>query len=313
MSQTTPLKIAFMGSAGFSIPTLEAIIDSSHELAAVYCQRPKLAGRGHKEQKCTTHLWAEERGVPVYTPKTFRDEEAVQQFQQQNFDLAIVAAYGLLLPKSILEAPKMGCVNIHGSLLPRWRGAAPVHAAILAGDEISGVTLMQLDEGLDTGDMLYKIQCDVNPNYTGGELHDVIAELGKQATAHFLKDPSSDEFKPIKQPEEGVTYAGKVSREDAKIDWSLPAIDIVRQIRAYNPWPVSWCEDEQQSRLKIFAAEVMELDIQAEPGTILDDQLTIACGNDVLAIQSLQRPGKNIQSAQEFLRGYKLDKGQRLF
>lgn len=304
MHVSESLNIVFMGSAAFSIPVIEAIHESHHQLKAIYCQRPKPAGRGYQEQKCATHIWADEHNIPVITPKNFKQAEDIEQFQAAEYDLAIVAAYGLILPQSILDAPKYGCINVHASLLPRWRGASPINMSILSGDSESGVTLMQMDIGLDTGDMVYKIACPITDGMSAGHLHDKLAVLGKEATAHYLKDPFSKEFSPVKQPEEGVTYASKITRDDAKIDWSLDAQSIMRVINGYNPWPVAWSETDKGDRLKIFEAEQVEIDHNETAGVILDDQLTIACGDGAIRILSLQRPGKKRQSSEEFSKGY---------
>ena len=234
------LRLAFMGTPDFAASSLRALIDAGHEVACVYSQPPRPAGRGHQVQRSPVHVLAEERGIPVRTPKSLRNAEAQAEFAALDLDCAVVAAYGLILPQPILDAPRMGCLNIHASLLPRWRGAAPIQRAILAGDAETGVTIMQMDAGLDTGAMLLKGTVPITAETTAGSLHDALAELGAGLIVQALDGLAEGRLTAEPQPSEGVTYAAKLSRDDGRLDWSQPADFIERQVRALNPWPGVW-------------------------------------------------------------------------
>ena len=302
-----PLKLAFMGSPDFAVPALKALVAAGHEVAAVYAQPPKPAGRGQKEQPCPVHAAALELGLTVRTPSKLRKhEDELEYFQGLGLDAAVVAAYGLILPQEFLDAPKRGCLNIHGSLLPRWRGAAPIQAAIAAGDVETGITIMQMEAGLDTGPMLRREALPIGATDTSADLHDKLADLGAKLILQELAEPSA----PIAQNDALSNYAPKLSREDARLDFRLPASVLERRIRAYYPWPgaLSLLGDIV---LKILAAEV----VQGEgiPGTLLPGGLTIACGENALRVTRLQRAGKAAMSAEDFLRGYKLPEGARFY
>jgi methionyl-tRNA formyltransferase len=295
------MRIVFMGSPDFAVPSLNALVEAGHKVVAVYCQPPRPAGRGKAERKTAVQQRAEELGIEVRTAKTLRDEGAQEEFRALDADLAVVAAYGLILPKPILEAPKAGCVNVHASLLPHWRGAAPIQRAILAGDEISGVTIMQMDEGLDTGPMLHRLTLDIRGK-NAGEVTEELAELGAQALLDWLGHPTPPEPQPIA----GATYASKIDKAEARIDWSKPAQDIERQVRAFNPVPGAWFEANGE-RIKLLEAQIAHG--SGEPGRVTDDRLTIACGNDAILPIKVQRAGRAPMGPEELLRGFAIAKG----
>jgi methionyl-tRNA formyltransferase len=301
------MRIVFMGSPDFAVPALNALVEAGHEIAAVYCQPPRPAGRGKADRKTAVHQRAEALGLEVRTPRTLRDAEEQAKFAALDADMAVVAAYGLILPKPILDAPKAGCVNIHASLLPRWRGAAPIHRAILAGDDVTGVTIMQMDEGLDTGPMLLKREVSIGYK-TAGELIDELADLGAQALLEWLKDPTS----PQPQPDDGQTYAPKIDKTEARIDWEKSATDVERQIRAFAPTPGAWFEFKGE-RIKVLEAEI---DVpEGSPGQVVDTyhRLTIGCeGPNSLRLVRVQRAGRGAMSAEELLRGFDIPLGTLL-
>ena len=302
-----PLKLAFMGSPGFAVPALKALVAAGHQVVVAYAQPPKPAGRGQKQQPCPVHEAALGLGLNVRTPARLRNnQQELDYFRALNLDSAIVAAYGLILPQDFLDAPARGCLNIHGSLLPRWRGAAPIQAAIAAGDVETGITIMQMEAGLDTGPMLRREALPIGATDTSADLHDKLADLGAKLILQELAEPSA----PIAQNDALSNYAPKLSREDARLDFRLPASVLERRIRAYYPWPgaLSLLGDIV---LKILAAEV----VQGEgiPGTLLPGGLTIACGENALRVTRLQRAGKAAMSAEDFLRGYKLPEGARFY
>ncbi|MBU0725514.1 MAG: methionyl-tRNA formyltransferase [Alphaproteobacteria bacterium] len=305
----TRLRLAFMGTPDFSVPALQALIGAGHDIAAVYSQPPRPAGRGQKLTPSPVHAFAEAQGIAVHTPKTLRSPEAQAEFAALGLDCAVVVAYGLILPKAILDAPRLGCVNIHASLLPRWRGAAPIQRAIQAGDSESGVTIMQMDEGLDTGPMLLRETVPITPQTTGQVLHDALSALGGRMIVTALEGLADGTLSATPQPETGVTYAAKLSKEEALIDWTKPAVELERQIRAFDPWPGSFLL-HQGERLKVLAAELAGG--SGPPGTLLDDHLTVACGEAALRLTRLQRPGKGAMTAEALLRGYALPKGSLL-
>jgi methionyl-tRNA formyltransferase len=301
------LTLAFMGSPDFSVPILAALIDAGHEIAAVYCQPPRAAGRGQKVKLGPVHAFAEARGLDVRTPGSLKDETVQTDFGALGLDMAVVAAYGLILPRAILQAPRFGCLNVHASLLPRWRGAAPIQRAIAAGDTETGVTIMQMDEGLDTGPELLRVAVPITATTTGEILHDALAAIGAKLIVEALAD--IEKLSPHPQAETGVTYADKLNRAEARIDWTRPAQDIERQVRAFTPWPGTWFEEDGK-RLAILGLEVA--DGGGAPGEVLDDQLTIACGTGAVRITVLQRSGGKAMAAEEFLRGRKIGKGTKL-
>lgn len=303
------LRIAFMGTPDFAVPALVALHHAGHDIAAVYSQPPKPAGRGQNIAKTPVHKKAEELGLPVHHPKTLRDVEQQTIFSDLKLDVAVVAAYGLILPQAILDAPKHGCLNIHASLLPRWRGAAPIQRALLAGDQTTGITIMQMDKGLDTGAMLLVETTPITHATTAGSLHDTLMEMGGRLIVNALDDLAAGLLVPTPQPTDGATYAAKLTRDDGRIDWTKPASWIERQIRGLQPWPGCFCEMNGET-IKILAATV--IDQNASAGTLLDEQMTIACGEQALRITSLQRPGKKPTDGASFLRGARLAVGTQL-
>ena len=295
------MRIVFMGSPDFAVPSLTALVEAGHEVVAAYCQPPRPAGRGKAERKTAVHGRAEQLGIEVRTPKTLRNEEEQARFRALDADIAVVAAYGLILPKPILDAPKAGCVNVHASLLPRWRGAAPIQRAILVGDEISGVTIMQMDEGLDTGPMLHRLTLDIRQK-NAGQVTKELAQLGAQALLDWLDHPTP----PEPQPTAGATYASKIDKAEARIDWSASAEQIERQVRAFNP-AGAWFEANGE-RIKLLEAGVGS-DASGKPGLVLDDCLNIACGDGYIRPLHVQRAGRGAMTAGELLRGFPIPKG----
>ena len=294
-----------MGSPDFAVPSLEALVGSGHDVVCVYSQPPRPAGRGKGERRTAVHERANQLGIEVRTPRTLRDDEQQAQFRSLDADLAIVAAYGLILPKPILDAPKQGCVNVHASLLPRWRGAAPIQRAILAGDTVSGVTIMKMDEGLDTGPMLLTRELDIRGK-NARQVTDELAKVGADALIDWLKDPAP----PEPQPDEGATYASKIDKREARIDWSAPAEQVERQARAFNPVPGAWFEAGGE-RIKLLEAAAGN-DAAGKPGEVLDDCLTVACGSGYIRPLKVQRAGRAPMTAGELLRGFAIPKGTML-
>lgn len=304
------LKIVFMGTPQFSVETLERLVEANYDVVAVYCQPPRPSGRGHKLTASPVHQKAHMLGIPVFTPKSLRNAEAQATFQALNPDLAVVVAYGLILPKAILEIPKFGCLNIHGSLLPRWRGAAPIQRAIMAGDLETGITIMKMDEGLDTGPMLSTAMVAITPQTTTSILHDTLSTIGAKLLVETLDLYIKGTLTPLSQPEIGVTYADKLSKAESCLDWTESAATLDRRIRAFTPWPGLYFNHNGMA-IKVSKAEVV-LEMTGTPGEILDNQLTIACGTGALRLLLLQRPGGKWLSPTEFLNGYDLPVGSRL-
>ena len=296
------MRIVFMGSPDFAVPSLNALVEAGHDVIAAYSQPPRPAGRGKAERRTAVHERADKVGIEVRTPKTLRTEEEQARFRALDADLVVVAAYGLILPKPILDAPKGGCVNVHASLLPRWRGAAPIQRAILAGDEISGVTIMQMEEGLDTGPMLHRLTLDIRGK-NAGQVTEELADLGAQALLDWLEDPTEPEPQPIA----GATYASKIDKAETRIDWRQPATQVERQVRAFNPVPGAWFEANGE-RIKVLEAAVGN-EPPHEPGEVLDDRLNIACGQGYILPIKVQRAGRSPMSPGELLRGFPLPKG----
>ncbi len=300
------MRVAFMGSPDFAVPALRALREAGHEIAAVYCQPARPAGRGQAVRRCPVHVAADDLGLPVRTPARLRGHpEEWDTFAALNLDAAVVAAYGLILPPAMLAAPKRGCLNIHASLLPRWRGAAPIHAAILAGDPETGVTIMQMDEGLDTGAMLMRQAVPIGPAATTAVLHDSLAALGARMIVAALSAP----LIPVPQPDAGATYAPKLSRDDGRVDWTREAAAIERRVRAFNPWPGTFSTLDQTT-LKILGVEIVEG--SGPPGVVLDGGLRVACGTGALRLTRVQRAGAAAMDAAAFLRGHPVPPGTRL-
>ncbi len=290
-----------MGSPDFAVPSLDALVAAGHEVACAYTQPLRPAGRGKAEQPTAVHKRAELLGIEVRCPRSLKDGDEQARFAALDADLAAVAAYGLILPKAILEAPKLGCVNVHASLLPRWRGAAPIQRSILAGDAVTGVTIMRMEEGLDTGPMLLTRETRVDRK-TAGELTAELAWIGAQALTEWLARPSPG----VPQPEDGATYASKIAKAEAHIDWTASAEEIERQVRGFSPSPGAWFEARNE-RVKLLGAEVVNRSGKA--GEVLDYQLTIACGHAAIRPLSVQRAGRGAMSPSELVRGFAIPKG----
>jgi len=307
------LRIAFMGTPDFSVPVLAGILAAGHEVVTVYSQPPRKAGRGMAEKKSPVHLFAEENGIEVRTPLSLKSEEEQAAFAALDLDVAVVVAYGLLLPVPVLEAPRFGCLNLHASLLPRWRGAAPIQRAIMAGDRETGVMVMQMEKGLDTGPVLLAEHVPVGPEATAGSLHDELSGRGADLMVRALAALSRDALTAAVQPEEGVTYAHKIEKAEARIDWTQSARALDCHIRGLTPFPGAYFEMERRGkreRVKVLRARPVEG--KGEPGAILEG-LTVACGEGALQVLQVQRAGKAPVSVEEFLRGFPLEKGERLF
>ena len=300
------MRIIFMGSPDFAVPPLDALVDAGHEVIAAYTRPPRPAGRGKGERPTPVEIRARDLGIEVHSPKSLRREEDHEAFEALDADVAVVAAYGLILPQAILDAPVMGCLNVHASLLPRWRGAAPIQRAIMAGDESTGVTIMQMEAGLDTGPMLLKRAVEIGDK-NAAQLTEELAKLGAEMMVEVLADLPS--YEPIPQPEDGVTYAAKISKEEARIDWSRPAAELVRHVQGLAPFPGAWFEADGE-RIKLLAAENARG--VAMPGEVVDDQLTIACGSGAIRPTLVQRAGKGAMSSDELLRGFAIPKGSVL-
>jgi len=307
----TGLRLAFMGTPDFSCTVLKSLLASEHDVVCVYSQPPRRAGRGKNLRPTPVHQLAEQHGIEVRTPKSLKDAEEQSYFEGLKLDAAVVVAYGLLLPTAILDAPKYGCLNIHASLLPRWRGAAPIQRAIMAGDAETGVGIMQMAAGLDTGDVLSEARTPIGPETTAGSLHDTLAELGADLLLKTLPTLGTDAYQPSVQPEEGITYAKKIDKAEAKVNWSLSAEELSCHIRGLSPFPGAYFEKEG-TRIKLLNAEVVKGDTASEPGVLVDDQLTVACGKDALHLTLLQRAGKSPMDTKTFLNGYPFKKGERL-
>lgn len=304
------MRIVFMGTPTFAASALQRILNEGFDVVAVYTQPPKPVGRGYEVTKSATHILADAYNIPVYTPTSLRTSEAQHDLIALKPDICVVAAYGFILPKVVLDIPPMGCVNIHASLLPRWRGAAPIQHALLAGDQETGITLMKMDIGMDTGDMLHQRSIPITFVSTSEQLFDQLADLGAEMIVDYLHAPHS--YTPTPQPTDGVTMAPKIEKSMARLDWSKPAQELERQLRALTPWP-GVTTQYADTPLKIGGLQVIEASHNHLPGTILNDDLHIACGqNTTLAITSLQRPGGKMLETSEFLKGFPLIKGNRL-
>lgn len=298
------MRIAYVGTSAFAVPALQALAKEGHDIAAVYTQPPRPAGRGQAERRSPVHEAALALGLPVRTPHSLKSEEEAAAFKALDLDAAVVASYGHILRPSFLEAPIFGCLNIHASLLPRWRGAAPIHRAILAGDRQSGVTIIRMDQGLDTGDMLLAEAVPITAATTTPMLHDQLAELGARLIVVALDGVLNKSLTPVKQPEQGVTYAHKLGKDEGRLDWRRPAAELERQVRALAPWPGTFF-DLGEERVKVLQASLALGN--AAPGTILKGNgLAVACGSGALRLEKLQRPGGKALEANAFLRGFAL-------
>jgi methionyl-tRNA formyltransferase len=307
------LRLIFMGTPDFAVPTLLELVAHGHDVAAVYTRAAKPAGRGMKLQPTPVEQEARRLGIPLLTPATLKTPEAVAEFRAHNADAAVVVAYGMILPRAILDTPKLGCFNLHASLLPRWRGAAPINRAIMAGDSESGVMVMKMDAGLDTGDVAIAERVAVTDAMTAADLHDALAPLGADLMVRAIGALERGKLQLTKQSDQGVTYAAKIEKADARIDWNKPAREVLRHIHGLSPSPGAWCEmalDGEPARVKILRCELAKG--SGAPGELLDDRLAVACKEGAIRILEVQRAGKGVMKAEEFLRGTPLKAGARV-
>ena len=300
------MRIIFMGSPDFAVPTLDALVAAGHAVVAAYCQPPRAAGRGKALRPTPVQARAEALGIAVRTPASLKTAEAQAEFAAFEADIAVVAAYGLILPQPILDAPPFGCLNVHASLLPRWRGAAPIQRAIIAGDETTGVTIMQMEAGLDTGPMLLAREVTIGRK-NAGQLTEELAQVGAAAMVEVIGKLNA--LPLIAQPDEGVTHAAKIAKAEAQIDWSRPASELERLVQGLAPFPGAWFEGGGE-RIKLLAAEAIEG--SGLPGAVIDDRMTIACGEGALAPRLLQRAGKSAMCLDDFMRGFPIAQGTNL-
>ena len=303
------MRIVFMGTPDFSVAALRRLAEH-YEIVAVYAQPPRPAGRGQQMRPSPVATFADSRDIPVLTPKILKTPDVQAAFRNHKADAAVVAAYGLILPQAILDAPRLGCLNIHASLLPRWRGAAPIQRAIMAGDKQSGVTIMQMDAGLDTGAMLMTREVPISDATTAQTLHDILASVGAELIVEALDSLAAGRLRPAPQPDRGVTYAAKIDKAEAHIDFARPARDVLRHIHGLSPFPGAWFAHGDE-RIKVLAAELANGGNGA-PGSILDDRLTVACEGGAVRLVTVQRAGKGPAPTAAFLRGYALSKGTAL-
>ncbi|MEP3279508.1 MAG: methionyl-tRNA formyltransferase [Stappiaceae bacterium] len=309
------MRVIFMGTPDFSVPPLLEIVGQGHDVGACYSQPPRPAGRGMEPKKSPVHKQAEALGIPVLTPKSLKDTSAQEQFAGFEPEVAVVVAYGLLLPASVLDAPKFGCLNLHASLLPRWRGAAPINRAIMAGDRESGIEVMKMEAGLDTGPVCMAERVEIGPDMTAGDLHDQLSVLGGDLIGRALAALSRDGLSATPQNTKGVTYAAKLSKGETRIDWQKPAMEVHNHIRGLSPFPGAWCEmtfGSKLERVKILRSRFVENGQSKRAGEILDNQLTVSCGSGVIQLIELQRAGKKPMKTEEFQRGAKIAAGEIL-
>jgi methionyl-tRNA formyltransferase len=304
------LRVVFMGTPDFAVPTLDRILAAGHDVVAVYTRAPKLAGRGMAERPSPIHERAAVAGLPVLTPATLRSEQAQSRFSDHQADVAVVVAYGLILPKPVLDAPRHGCLNLHGSALPRWRGAAPIQRAVMAGDPTTAAMVMRMDEGLDTGPVCLARTLEIGPNMTAGDLHDAMAVEGAELVAEALARVESGTLSCTPQPAEGITYASKIEKAETRIRFDRPATEVHNHIRGLSPFPGAWFEAGpagRRERMKVLRSELSAG--HGPPGTVLDGAPTIACATGAIRLIEVQRAGKRPMSARELMRGFDLPAG----
>src|SRR5579875_224530 len=301
------LRLAFLGTPAFAVRILTALIEAGHDLAAVYTQPPRPAGRGHRVTRSPVHELAEARGIAVETPSRL-DAPAADRFIALGLDAAVIAAYGLILPKAMLDAPRFGCLNVHASLLPRWRGAAPIERALVAGDRETGISIMRMEEGLDTGPVLLAERLPITPGIGAAALYDELASLGARLIVAALAAAAEGKIGPRPQPADGVTYARKLRREEGALDWRKPAAELERTVRAFELFPGTYFHHDGE-RIRVLAATVIDAPCGAAPGTVLDDALAVACGEGALRPTRLQRAGRIALATDEFLRGHPIPRG----
>ncbi len=303
------LRLAFMGTPDFAVPAFDALRAAGHEIAVVFTRAPKPAGRGRTLQKTPVHRAAESRDIPVQTPERLGEESHVSLLA--GCDAAVVAAYGLLLPATVLAAPRLGCFNVHASLLPRWRGAAPIQYCIMAGDRETGVSIMQMDAGLDTGAVVRSERIELPDTITGGKLHDRLARLGARLVCQALDGVAAGRDTPVPQPPSGITHAPRLTPRDGRLDWSRPAGELERKVRALDPWPGAWCTLDGE-RLKVLEAQVVTTGRTDRPGTVIDRSLAVACGDQAIRLLRVCRPGRRAVAVPDFLRGRTVEPGSVL-
>lgn len=314
---TKPLRIAFMGSPDFSVPVLAALVDAGHEIACVYSQPPRPSGRGRKLTPTPVHRYAEEQGFEIRTPKSLKPAEEKARFAALGLDAAVVVAYGLILPQEVLDAPRLGCMNLHASLLPRWRGAAPIQRAIMAGDNETGVQAMMMEAGLDTGPVLATETARIFPFETAGSLHDRLASLAADLGPRALAGLADGSLTPMPQSDEGTSYASKLTSADQRIDWSRPAREVDCQIRGLSPFPGAWFNwppkpGDDPVRVKALMSKLSDQHHDSAPGALLDDNMLVACGDGhAVRLLKLQKPGSRAMDAEDFLRGNRVETGSR--
>lgn len=306
-----PLRLIFMGTPDFAVPILDALVNAGYHIAAVYCQPPRRAGRGQRLRPSPVQVLAEARGLDVHTPVSLKGAEEQTAFRALGTDAAVIAAYGLILPNAVLDAPRLGCVNVHASVLPRWRGAAPIQRAILAGDRETGVTVMRVVEEVDAGPILLAKTIPIGPHTTAAALHDQLSTLGACLMVEALEGYAAGRLTPTPQPADGIIHAAKLKPEDGRLDWRRPATELERQVRALSLAPGAWFVHAGQ-RIKVQEAELEDATPGPTPGTLLDGRLTVACGDGALRLTKVQRSGKAAVDAMAFLRGYPMEAGIRL-
>jgi methionyl-tRNA formyltransferase len=309
------MRVVFMGTPEFAAPTLSGLLAAGHEIAAVYTQPPRPAGRGMEERKSPIHLLAERHRLPVRTPTSLKPAAEIDSVVAHNADVGVVVAYGLILPRAVLAAPREGCLNLHASALPRWRGAAPIQRAIMAGDTQTAAAVMRMDAGLDTGPVCCMEHMPIGPDTTAGELHDAMASSGAALMVRALGELARGRLSCVPQPADGVTYAAKIQKDETRLDFALPAGDIHNRVRGLSPAPGAWFEaalEGRTERIKLLRTELAGQARTAPPGTVLDDALTIACGAGAVRMVELQRAGRKPMAATEFLRGFALKPGATL-
>ena len=309
------LRVVFMGTPDFAVPTLAGILAGGHEVVAVYTQPPRPAGRGMAERKSPVHLLAERNALPVLVPATLKTEEEVLAFAAHRADIAVVVAYGLILPRPVLAAPREGCLNLHASALPRWRGAAPIQRAIMAGDAETAAAVMRMEAGLDTGPVCRTERVPIGPDTTAGELHDILAERGASLMGRALGELERGALDCTPQPADGITYAAKIDKGETRIDFTKPAREVHNRVRGLSPAPGAWFEaihDGRTERIKLLRTTLVANAAGAAPGTVLDDALAIACGDGAVCVLEVQRSGRKPMTAAELLRGFPLGPGMRL-
>ena len=307
----TPLKIIFMGTPDFSIKPLKALLGSIHKIIAIYSQPPKKSGRGMKENKTPIHTFGDDKKIPVYTPQNFKNDSDIAFVKDLNPDIIIVSAYGLILPKKILDIPKFGCLNIHASILPRWRGAAPIQRSIMSGDKETGITFMLMDEGLDTGMIIKKFPIKIDQDMNAKSLHDKLSLLASDNLLDTLCKYVNGKIQPFNQEEEGITYAEKIQKIECRISWEKNADEILHLIRGLSPYPGAWFLNKKNKRVKVLDARILNIENNFQPGEVISEQV-IACGDGAIEILSVKPEGKKTMYVEDYLRGNSMSVGEIL-